>query len=98
LKRSTIAVFTIFLLFGASLYAGTTTADSLGLASTYTAVLGWFTDKYVSGLVVVFLVGMALYRLVAGAMFQAVFLGAVAIMVVKIDSIVTALTSATLPM
>jgi len=100
-KKMTAAVLICIVLFliaaGTTLYGGATATDALGVQAVYDKFIAIANDKYVVGIVAIFLVIIGIKTMVQSIMMGFFFFG-LAIAVMKLQSIVDALTSAVIPM
>lgn len=92
-ERKTFAVIAVMLMiFSVSAIAGTT--DTLGMSGLWTKVQAILTDQYLQPIIVVGMLGMAVFRAYKEHPFQGVMVGALALIIGQLDSIAQAIAGA----
>jgi hypothetical protein len=98
LKTVGILLLLAFVMFAINdAFAGTTATDSLGVKAVYDKYFEIVNDKYVSGTISLFLIIGALMIFNKSMIAAFIFIG-LAVAVVKLQSIVEAITTGTIPM
>ena len=92
-RKNTIAIVAVMLtIFSVSAFAGTT--DTLGMSGLWTKVQAILTDKYLQPIIVVSMLGMALFRANKEHPVQGLMIGALALVIGQLSSIATAIAAA----
>jgi len=92
-ERKTFAVIAVMLMiFSVSAIAGTT--DTLGMSGLWAKVQAILTDQYLQPIIVVGMLGMAVFRAYKEHPFQGVMVGALALIIGQLDSIAQAIAGA----
>lgn len=91
-KKTFVVLAVILMIFSVSAIAGTT--DTLGMSGLWTKVQAILTDQYLQPIIVVGMLGMAVFRAYKEHPFQGVMVGALALIIGQLDSIAQAIAGA----
>lgn len=93
-----IFALTVAFIFVSVAYGGTTTTDTFGTSSIYAKLIAASQDKVVVGIVALFLAVLGFASMVKGMVLTGFFLWGLGIGFSKLEPIVDAITSGTLPL
>ena len=92
-KRKTLTTILVLLMvISISAFAGTT--DTLGMSGLWTKVQAILTDQYLQPIIVLGMLGMAVFRAYKEHPLQGVMVGALALIIGQLDSIAQAMAGA----
>ena len=92
MRRKMIFLVLMSVVFGASAYAGTT--DTLGMSGLWLKVQAIVTDQYLQPIIVLGMLGMAVFRAYKDHPIQGVMIGALALIIGQLSIIAQAVAGA----
>ncbi|MFA6137436.1 MAG: hypothetical protein WC667_05045 [Sulfurimonas sp.] len=92
MKKKLALITVIVMIFGVAAIAGST--DTLGMSGLWTKVQAVLTDQYLQPIIVVGMLGMAVFRAYKEHPFQGIMVGALALIIGQLDSIAQAIAGA----